>query len=184
MGCILQSPNSTNGSGFVYSYKAGRALAIRAIRVSDCEIRSIPFDWPIRCNVRWKSLVPRQNRSLPIFVVPRAMQGERDIEIRCVRTDKWVPTFGKLSGDSVLWLQLCLRAYPRYLRSISVLWDTNYFCRFISFHSHLTWRNFWIVKRSILSLFLLFFNYHFSNVIICFYRRKSLENLIFGLKYI
>jgi len=151
MGCILQSPNGTNGS-YVYPYKVGRALTIRVIRVSDCKIRSIPFDWPIRCNVRWKSLVPRQNRSLPIFVVPRAMQGERDIEIRCAHTNKWVPTFGKLSGDSVVWLQLCWRAYLWYLHSISVFWDINNFCYFISSDSHLAWRNFWIVKHSILSL--------------------------------
>jgi len=67
--------------------KPERTLAIRAIRVSDCKIRSISFDWPIRCNVRWKSLLPRQNRSLPIFVVPRAMLGERDIEMRRALTN-------------------------------------------------------------------------------------------------
>lgn len=95
--------------------KPERTLAVRAIRVSDCKIRSIPFDWPIRCNVRWKSLLPCQNRSLPIFVVPQAMLGERDIEIRCAR---WQMGFSlwEMSGDSIAWSQLYSQAYLRCLR--------------------------------------------------------------------
>lgn len=105
-------------------------LTVRAIQVSDCKIRSIPFDWPIRCNVRWKSLLPRQNRSLPIFVVPRAMLGET--RYRDSMRSRWQMGSGlrEMSGDSVAWSQLCSRAYLWCLRLISVLWDTNYFCWF------------------------------------------------------
>lgn len=53
--------------------------------------RWILFDWPIHCNVQWKSL---QNRSLPIFVVP---QPERSREIGCVRIDEWLLRFWKMS---------------------------------------------------------------------------------------
>lgn len=49
------------------------------------------FDWPFRCNVRWKSV---RNCRLPIFVL---LQPERTREIERVRVDEWLLCVWKIS---------------------------------------------------------------------------------------
>lgn len=74
--------------------RSSTQLTVSTIQPTDRIIgieRRILFDWPICCNVRWKSF---RNRSLSILVVPHL---ERAREIGHVHIDVWRSIFWKMS---------------------------------------------------------------------------------------
>lgn len=78
---------------------AGMSVYDRRSGSPDCKIRSIPFDWPIRCNVRWKSLLPRPESQLANLRRTARETRERSgcasrFDARS-RADKWALIFGR-----------------------------------------------------------------------------------------
>lgn len=116
MGCILQCPDGTNSGGREDEGASSAPIKCRekrrdwpAIRSPDYKIRSILSDWSIRCNVRWKSLLPRRESQLANLrrIANDARERQRERERKPgragrfgarSRADKRVSAFGRCAA--------------------------------------------------------------------------------------